>query len=188
MTPDLAETFGLESTKGALVSQVQPGSPADLADIRHGDIILKIDEIEIVSAPQLRLTVSQMMPGREVDVEIIRRGRIKVLSVVLGSLSGKVVSTAPQQDILEGVVLEVLTDELRKESKIPESIEGILVQRVDKESEFNRTLSKNMIIMEVNQTKVRTLKQMKQELKVGANSLYVWVSGQKRFLSIRIEE
>ncbi|MGB0415010.1 MAG: Do family serine endopeptidase [Coraliomargarita sp.] len=189
LTPDLAETFGLDSTKGALVSQVQPGSPADLGGIKHGDIILKIDDVEIVSAPQLRLTVSQMMPGREVEVEVVRRGKTKVLDVVLGSLSGKVANAAtPQQDILEGVVLVELDDELRESAKIPESIEGILVASVDSKSDYSRTLSKNMVIMEVNQTKVTTLKQMKKELKAGANSLYVWVSGQKRWLSIRIEE
>ncbi|MGB0416323.1 MAG: trypsin-like peptidase domain-containing protein, partial [Coraliomargarita sp.] len=89
---DLAEAFELESTRGALVNQVQEGAPAEAAGIQHGDIILKVDDVAIESAAQLRLTVSQMAPGSEVAVTLVRNGESLIKTVVLGSLSGKPVA------------------------------------------------------------------------------------------------
>ena len=100
LTPDLADAFNLPSTRGALVNQVQLGSPADKAGIKHGDIIMQVDDVEIESAPQLRLVVSQMRPGRKVAIELIREGKSLHLPVVLGSLTGSLVSSAAEQEIL----------------------------------------------------------------------------------------
>ena len=86
---EMADAFGLESTRGALVNQVQEDSPASRGGIRHGDIILKIDEREIDSAAELRLVVSQVLPGTKVAVTLIRQGKTMVLPITLGSLTGK---------------------------------------------------------------------------------------------------
>ncbi|MEC8279877.1 MAG: trypsin-like peptidase domain-containing protein [Verrucomicrobiota bacterium] len=83
---EMADAFGLESTRGALVNQVQEDSPASRGGIRHGDIILKIDEREIDSAAELRLVVSQVLPGTKVAVTLIRQGKTMVLPITLGSL------------------------------------------------------------------------------------------------------
>ena len=78
----MADAFGLEH-RGALVNQVQEDSPASRGGIRHGDIILKIDEIEIDSAAELRLVVSQVLPGTKVAVTLIRQGKTMVLPITL---------------------------------------------------------------------------------------------------------
>lgn len=86
LTRDMADAVGLVSTKGALVNQVQDDSPASRAGIVHGDIIVKIDATAIDSASDLRLTVSQRLPGTEVEVTLIRDDQTIVLPVTLGSL------------------------------------------------------------------------------------------------------
>ncbi|MGB0460734.1 MAG: trypsin-like peptidase domain-containing protein, partial [Opitutales bacterium] len=68
LNQELAESFDLESTKGAIVNQVQEDSPAERGGLKHGDVIIEINGAPIESARQLRLTVSQMEPGREVQV------------------------------------------------------------------------------------------------------------------------
>ena len=87
LNQELAESFGLESTKGAIVNQVQEDSPADQGGLEHGDVITEIDGNPIESARQLRLTVSQMEPGREVQVKVIRDGKTLTLPITLGDLN-----------------------------------------------------------------------------------------------------
>ena len=186
---DMADAFGLESTKGALVNQVQPDSPADRGGIRHGDVILQINGIEIESAPQLRLVVSQTLPGTEVIVELIRQGEMLKLPVVLGSLNGSVVSFAPTQNIIEGVVLEPLSEDVRAAMKVPEDVDGVLVLTVSAESPYGdqEELAEGMLILEVNGEGVSTPSEVAEHLKAGANSFYVWYQGKPRFISLRMK-
>ena len=70
----MVEAFGLESTEGALVTEVLKDSPAERAGIVHGDIIVQINDSKILSFQDLRLKVSQMSPGSEVIVHLYREG------------------------------------------------------------------------------------------------------------------
>lgn len=186
---DMAEAFGLESTRGALVNQVQPDSPAERGGIRHGDVILRIDDVEIESAPQLRLVVSQMLPGTEVAVELVRRGERMTLQVVLGSLDGTVATFAPEQGILEGVTLSLIDDTDRKAFTIPEAINGVLVKSVDVDSPYGEIdeFSRGLVILEVNGQSVSTPDEVEVHLKDGANRLYTWFAGTKRFIVLRVK-
>ena len=123
---EMADAFGLESTRGALVNQVQEDSPASRGGIRHGDIILKIDEREIDSAAELRLVVSQVLPGTKVAVTLIRQGKTMVLPITLGSLTGKVGAINTDSSALKGVILRPLDDDLRDAYSIPRDLDGVL--------------------------------------------------------------
>jgi Do/DeqQ family serine protease len=69
LNPDMAEAFGLENTKGALIETVQDGTPADIAGIKRGDVIKKIDGKVIENVADLRLTIAAMRPGTETDLK-----------------------------------------------------------------------------------------------------------------------
>ena len=86
MNGDLAESFGLENTRGALIRQVEEGGAADQAGIRHGDVILNVDGRDIQSASELRLAIAQTPPGDSVDIRIYRGGELLDLDVILGDL------------------------------------------------------------------------------------------------------
>ncbi|MGC6423745.1 MAG: Do family serine endopeptidase [Lentimonas sp.] len=184
---DMAEAFGLEDTKGALVNQVIPDSAAERAGIRHGDVIMKIDDIEIESAPQLRLVVSQTLPGTEVIVELIRKGETLKVPVVLGSLDGKIVA-GPGEGVLEGIVLQALSDESREALEVPEDIDGVLVASVSSDSPYGDRgeLAEGMLIIEVNGEKVQSVADVKKQLQDGANRFYIWYEGNAGFLVIRM--
>lgn len=183
---DLADAFGLETTRGALVNQVQPDSPAERAGIEHGDIITKIDEIEIESAPQLRLEVSQMLPGREVKVTLIRQGKTMKLPVTLGSLNGVAYDPSGRSDYIRGVLFKAIDEEMRDNFSIPEDIEGVLVADVEAESPFAGKLERLMVILEVNGGTVEAPGDIEELLKEGMNRLYIWGSGQKRFIVLKL--
>lgn len=139
LTRDMAEAFGLDNTRGALVNQVQEDSPASRGGILHGDIITRIDAMPIDSAAELRLVVSQILPGTEVVVTLIRQGETKELPVTLGSLNGRIASSTAQSGPLEGVVLRPLDAEVQDSFSIPEEIDGVLVMDVAEDSLYRQT-------------------------------------------------
>ncbi len=69
---DLAESFGLDKAGGILVSDVQPDSPADKAGMKQGDVILKLEDIELKDAQDLRNRIAQTIPGTEVRLHVVR--------------------------------------------------------------------------------------------------------------------
>jgi len=187
LTRDMADAFGLGSTRGALVNQVQEDSPASRGGIRHGDIIIKIDETEIDSAAELRLVVSQILPGTEVDVTLIRQGETVLLPVTLGSLNGEIPEVVAEPSPLEGVTLRAIDETLREGFSIPEEIEGVLVMNVDGESPFVDKLERLTVIIEVNGTAVDTADAIRANLVEGEqNRLYVWASGTMRFVILKL--
>jgi len=65
----------LKVSRGALISEVVPGDPADKAGLKDGDIITKVEGTEIKDNRHLQLTVSHLKPGTEATVEYVRDGK-----------------------------------------------------------------------------------------------------------------
>ena len=184
---EMADAFGLESTRGALVNQVQEDSPASRGGIRHGDIILKIDEREIDSAAELRLVVSQVLPGTKVAVTLIRQGKTMVLPITLGSLTGKVGTINADSSALKGVSLRPLNDELRDGYTIPKDIDGVLVMEVEDDSPFVDKLEPLTVIIEINGNAVNSIDGIEENLFMNRqNRFYVWADGKKRFVILKL--
>ena len=187
LTRDMADAFGLESTRGALVNQVQEDSPASRGGIWHGDIILKIDEKEIDSAAELRLVVSQVLPGTKVAVTLIRQGETMVLPITLGSLTGEVSGISSNSSPLEGVSLRPLDDELRDGYTIPKDIDGVLVTEVQGDSPFIDKLEPLTVIIEINGNTIESIDGIEENLVMGGqNRLYVWAGGKKGFVVLKL--
>lgn len=83
---DLAQALGLDRSRGALVSQVQPGSPAAKSDFQSGDIIVEYDGTEINSVLELPPLVGRSKPGSKVPVAVIRNGERETFRVEVGLL------------------------------------------------------------------------------------------------------
>ena len=184
---EMADAFGLESTRGALVNQVQEDSPASRGGIRHGDIILKIDEREIDSAAELRLVVSQVLPGTKVAVTLIRQGKTMVLPITLGSLTGKVGAINTDSSALKGVILRPLDDDLRDGYTIPKYIDGVLVMEVEDDSPFVDKLEPLTVIIEINGNAVNSIDGIEENLVMNRqNRFYIGADGKKRFVILKL--
>lgn len=81
LTPEIARMMGLEKAKGVVVIRTIPGSPAEAVGIRRGDVILKAGGREISTPGDLRNTIEDNIDRGEVELEIVRRGYIRVVSV-----------------------------------------------------------------------------------------------------------
>jgi S1-C subfamily serine protease len=83
LDPALAETFGLQTVVGAVVTRVLPGSPAEAAGMQRGDVLLSFAGKAVRGVRELQLLVASAPIGKGVPVEILRDGRRLVLTVII---------------------------------------------------------------------------------------------------------
>ncbi len=86
VTADIARSLGLSDVRGALVNSVNAGGPADAAGIRQGDVITALNGETVKDSNALRNEVSQMMPGTETKLTLLRDGKEETVTVQLAEL------------------------------------------------------------------------------------------------------
>jgi serine protease Do len=186
---NLAESFGLESTRGAIVTQVNDDLPASRAGIQVGDIILEINGIEIIDHDHLRLTVAGFRPGTDVKIKLLRAGKPMTVDVKLADFDDPHGTGLESLDeILEGVRASSIDENLRYKYRIPEELEGVVITDVDVDSPYTRTLIPGIVLLQINGEDVSTVKEIRSALKPGINRLYYWVRGAYGFTGIKIEQ
>ncbi|WP_295315381.1 DegQ family serine endoprotease [Roseobacter sp.] len=205
LTDDLAESMGLESTAGALVTDV-PEGPARDAGMEAGDVIVSFAGKEVADTRGLVRRVGNSPVGETVRVTVLREGKSKVLKVTLGrreEAEGAVPAVAQAPDEEEepvatemlGLTLTMLTDELREELGIGTDMSGLAVTDVDEASEaFEKGLRAGDVITEAGQQKVGTVAELQERVEAaqeaGRKSLLLLVrrAGDPRFVALSLAE
>jgi len=108
VTPEIAKEFGLAESSGALVAGVQPGSSAERAGIKTGDIIVSLNGVTMKSAGELRNAIGMLRIGDKVEVGILRDGNQQKVTALIAERSDT--ETANAADIHEGLDGAELTD------------------------------------------------------------------------------
>jgi len=185
ITAELAETLGLKKeTKGVVVTDVQPDTPAAKAGLKVEDVILSIDGKGVATKQELRFLVSQKVPETTVTVKFVRDGKEKKLEVKLGKLPS---DAAGGNEFLTGVTITRLTDEMRRNLRVNNRIDGILVTDVEATSPYGDRLRPGMIIIEINRVAVNDLASAREALKPGQrNLLRVYDRGGIGYVSITL--
>jgi serine protease Do len=128
---DLADSFGLAKPQGALVAAVEPGSPADKAGLKAGDVILSVDGKAIDQSIELPRIVGETRPGTVLGMKVWRRGATRDVRVTVGEMPAERVAAAPGEEVKPaklGVVVRPLSPEERQSRGIDG---GVVVERVD---------------------------------------------------------
>ncbi|KVP88758.1 2-alkenal reductase [Burkholderia ubonensis] len=84
VTPEIAESFGLQQKSGAIVAGVLQGGPADKAGIKPGDILVSVNGEEITDTTKLLNVVAQIKPGATAKVHVVRKGKELDVNVLIG--------------------------------------------------------------------------------------------------------
>ena len=156
ITPDLAKSFGLSQSEGALIGDVIPDGPAAKGGVKRGDVIVMFDGQQVKDMEDLPKIVAATRPNSVVDVEVIRDGSRMTLSVSIELLEDSQETVVAKADPL-GLQVQDITEELAQSLKL-ESVEGVLVsdvtagnaaaeagiRRGDVISEMNRSIVKDM--------------------------------------------
>lgn len=159
ITPDLAESFGLEHKQGALVADVDENGPAAKTGIKKGDIIVAFNGTVIKEMDQLPLMVAQTSVGSKAQLTIIRDGKSMVKTVTIGELKDEEAAAVPDaagsNDI--GMELTELTEDMALRYNLEET-EGVLVTTVEPMSPAGQAgIRERDIITQVDRKDVRDL-------------------------------
>jgi serine protease Do len=132
VTPDLADSLGLDKPRGAMVSKVSNGGPAAKAGVKRGDLITEVDGQGVKNARALPGMVAKFPAGRSVSLGILRKGKQLKLTTVIGARPGspEVASLPAEKKQLMGMQLSQLDPAARRQFGIPEDIHGVAVVAV----------------------------------------------------------
>jgi serine protease Do len=140
ITPTIAQALGLQNDEGVLVASVEPGSPAEKAGIRTGDVITRFDGRPIESGRELSRAVAAMRPGTETPFTVLRDGRAQDLTIAVGRRSDEQATQAAaalegtQGGKRLGVALSPIPEGARGQLDLPPGTSGVLIQRVEPNS------------------------------------------------------
>jgi Do/DeqQ family serine protease len=156
VTPDVAKEFGLTDASGALVAGVAPGSAAEKAGVKTGDIIVSINGTPMKSAAELRNAIGMLRIGDQVEIGLLRDGKpLKVTALVAERSEAEAANAAEINRGLEGADLADAPDN-----------GGVLVRGVAEGSPAAQAgLRANDVIVAIGRTAVSNTKQFRETAK-----------------------
>jgi serine protease Do len=191
VTPENATFFHMQNATGALISQVEPDSPAGKAGVKVGDVITELNGKKMDNSGQLQAAISSQRPGNKVTLGIMRDGKSLSLPVTLEGLNKKSDETASNSGESHGkarwgVGLQNLSAELRDQLQLPENVKGVVVTNVQPGSPAdNAGISRGDVILEVNRKPVQSAEDVKRELANVPNGkdamVLIWSNGGSSF-------
>ncbi len=128
VTADLADTFGMRDPRGALVSEVEPGGPADKAGLKPSDIILKFDGRDVPNSIELPRMVGATAPGTRSTLGVWRKGKMHEISIIVGEMpQDKLAGESPKKRVANkaGLVVSKLTADQKRDLKVDS---GVIVE------------------------------------------------------------
>lgn len=182
LTPDLAESFGLErEQKGVIIIELaEADGPAAKAGLKPEDVIVAVDGQPVTSREDLRLLIAQTPPGTEVKVKYLRGGKEDTVGVVLAALEDP---DLPAGEFLPGISVGPITDDVRRERRITDRVEGVIVTEVRPGSPYAGIFPEGAIIESINGAPVRDLASAKRALVPGTrNRAMLNYRGLKRYV------
>ncbi|MGH7943831.1 MAG: Do family serine endopeptidase [Opitutaceae bacterium] len=182
VTPEVAEQLGLaRDTRGVVITEIDPDSPAEKAGLKRADVILAINNHPISTWEELRLLVSQIVPETKAALTIVRDGRQRTVNVTLG----KVIDNP--NEFLAGVDVMPLTPEVRRRLGIQDTrITGLVITSVADDSPYRDRLAPSMVILELNRSPVPDLRTAREKLVTGRNLLAVYDGRGVRFVVVNV--
>jgi Do/DeqQ family serine protease len=163
-TPDIAQSLGLDNAHGALVSEVVEGGSADKAGIKAGDVITSINGRTIGNASELRNSIGVLRIGEKVEIGLLREGKPRRVTAVIGERSGTDADAAAQiHSAFEGAAFSNADGG------------GVLVQSVAAGSPAAQSgLRANDVILQIGRERIANVDQLRATLK-GVNSFAITI-------------
>jgi serine protease Do len=134
ITPEIADSLGLKSTKGALISQPQHGAPAEQAGLKSGDIVLALNGEKIDGPRDLARRVAILGPKKSVDLTYLRAGSEKTVRLTLGLLPEEKEARADVETGKGGAEVAGLGVEVASAIEAGAGREGVVVTDIDPNS------------------------------------------------------
>ncbi len=150
LTDDLAKSFGLDSTNGAVVNIVEPSSPADIAGIKVGDIIVKANSKAITDSSMLPRIVGQLGPNKPITFTIWRNGKTLSLTAITVKAEANAQVQPTTSDVNKTIDIKKLgisVATLSDKAMLPPNITfGLVVQNITPDAQMSGLMQGDLII------------------------------------------
>jgi Do/DeqQ family serine protease len=172
---DLAASLDLKSVGGAIVTSVQPGSAAEKAGVKQGDVITSFGGRAVRDMNALRNRVAESAPGSRNELVLIRDGKEHKLTITLDEASPARASTsanpAERSDgSALGITVAPITPEIARRENLPQGIKGLVVENVDANSRAaSAGIRPGDVIKEVNRQRVDTVDELRDAVRRSAD-------------------
>ena len=197
VTPDNASFFNLPDASGAIVSQVTPDSPASRAGLKSGDVLRELNSKKIVNGSALQVAVSEMSPGANIALGVLRDGKPETLNVTVGEFHKETEeasnNSGDQQHGKLGVSVANLTPDLRSQLNVPSQVKGAAIESVRPASPADDAgLAPGDVILEVNRHAVESADSFVNQVHSVPNGkdilLLVWSHGGTTYRVVHPEQ
>jgi Do/DeqQ family serine protease len=195
---DMAASLGLKDARGVIVSQVQPGSAAQRAGIKQGDLITSLNGAPVNDANSFRNHVASSQPGATVTLTLQRNGQSQQVEATLGEFkAGKAADergdgggdSGGNKTGRLGISVEPLTPEIAAQLELPAGTQGLVVSDVDETGPAaDASVQRGDVIVQVNQQQVRSQAELQATLgRTGSRPALLLVNrrGTTVFLTVR---
>jgi serine protease Do len=178
ITDDIASALGLPKNHGEIVARVEPGYPAAKAGLQQGDVVVKVNNVEVTPDNTLSYIVSNLPIGSRIPIEVIRHNQHLTLTAVIAErppeeqLSNQLSGggddgddNSPQAQAQSkattsalGLGLQTINPRIAQQLGIPSSVKGLVIASVDSSSDAaSNGLKRGDVILSINQTPVTTV-------------------------------
>ena len=175
LTNDLSKAFGIKANRGAIITQVSKGSPADLAGISIGDVVIKINNEDVQNASAMRNKIGLLKLNSIITMEINRKGKIITTKVKITEPKISKNDGIKINSRLQGIVFSRILENMPEYGKIT----GIKIIKMRKDSvAFSAGIRPNDIILSINNIPVQKIQDL--EIVAGKNDSEIVVHVQRK--------
>ncbi|GMQ76462.1 MAG: DegQ family serine endoprotease [Gammaproteobacteria bacterium] len=184
LTPELSEALDLDITRGAVITRVEPNSPAEEAGIAAGDVVVAVDGIEVASAADLRNRVGLVRVGGEVSVTVVRNGTRKNIRVRVAAVEKVTYAGSESVPQLSGAVFQAMG----REHPLYDQIDGVVVADVERDSRaWHNNIRPGDVVVAINRERVRSVEDLSRALRGTGRTIAVDIIRDKTQLLIVIQ-
>lgn len=186
LTPDLAEALGVAAQSGAIVSSVEPGTPAEAAGLAAGDVIVAVNGETVEGSADLRQRIGLRRPGEEVEIAFVRDSDTQSVEIALADAGGQRLAARDRgsSDALAGVRLAPLD----RAHPAWGQIDGVVASEIAPATPAARSgLEAGDVITAINRQPVASVREIDRALEdaSGAVALTVWRDGRILLVVLR---
>lgn len=206
VSEEVADAVGLSEAKGAIVSSVTPDSPAEKSGLKRGDIIVRVNSVDVQDSISTTRQVGSLAAGSKNKFVIYRDGERMTINVTVGERPANLsvnnpLDSSPTPDSSDGVeaplgvTLKNLTEQDRARLGLDDDEKGMLIVKIDRESQlYDEGVREGMAILDVNYKKLDSVDVLEDELTQaeasGRNRLLLAIHGEMgtRFVTVDLSD
>jgi serine protease Do len=189
VTPEIAESLGLEKSRGALVANVAEGSPADQAGVKVGDVLIEYNGQPIEESSQLPILVARSDVGKNVQATIVRDNKRVPVTIKVGELKEQeVVASAPKEGKL-GLTVQNVTPQIAESLGLSRAGAVVITSVQPQSVAAEAGLRRGDVILEVDRKRINNIDEFQRivnQTKAGENLLFlIQRGGSNLFLALK---